>query len=100
MAINTSRAFAHQSATVSNSAKSLTDLTFAAAQIERASRARINCDTQPIRYTYDGTTPTASVGQYLAVGATVDIVGSSNVANLKFIRATGSDGAVNVTLED
>lgn len=100
MAINNSRAIAHQSAAVSSTAKTLADLTFTAGQIDVASRARITCDTQPIRYTYDGTVPTASVGHYLPVGTTTEVVGGTNVANLKFIRASGTDGAVSVTLEE
>lgn len=100
MAINATKAIAHQSVAVSSTAKALTDLGFTQAQIDRSSRARITADTNPLRMTYDGTTPTASIGHYLPVGAGTEVVGDANIANLKFIRAGASDGAVSVTLEE
>ena len=100
MSLNTTEAIAHKTATVSNTALTLVGLTFTQAQVDRASRARITCDTQAIRYTYDGTVPTASIGHHLAVGAQTEVTGMANIARLQFIRAGGSDGTAAVTLEE
>jgi hypothetical protein len=100
MSLISTLAIAHQSAAVSNTAKTLLDLGFTADQIGRASRARITADTQPIRYCYDGTTPTASIGHYMAVGAQTEVMGIPNIARLAFFRAGGSDGNISITLEE
>lgn len=54
----------------------------------------VNPVTQDIRFTCDGTTPTASLGIRIAAGDTVVIYGESNVNNLKMIREDASDSSV------
>lgn len=51
--------------------------------------------TQSVRWRDDGTSPTASVGQPLAVGQELEY-DSANIASLKFIEQTAS-AAINVT---
>jgi hypothetical protein len=53
-------------------------------------------DTQPIRITLDGTTPTSTIGHYLSVGEKFTLKKSQAVA-LQFIRAGGADGAIQAT---
>jgi hypothetical protein len=54
-----------------------------------ASFVRLETTTQAVRYTLDGTTPTASVGFLIAVGVPTDIyVGSGST--LKVIQAAAS----------
>lgn len=100
MSISTTYAYQFANDTVSSTALTLLDIGFTQAEIDRASRARITCATQPVRYRYDGGVPTASVGHYMAVNAETLIIGNPNIAALQFIRATGSDGEVAITLEE
>ena len=64
---------------------------------KRAVRAFVTVETQSIRFRFDGTDPTSSVGHLLASGDFATIDGEQNVANLKFIRSGGSDGTAMVT---
>lgn len=97
--ISTTKASAHASATIGNTAVPIEDASlFTALQLSTAERARITCLTQPIAFRYDGGTVTAN-GHYMAVGAEVEIIGNVNIKNLQFIRASGSDGRVTITLE-
>jgi ABC-type amino acid transport substrate-binding protein len=50
--------------------------------------AVITAETQAVRYRDDGTDPTASVGQPLAVGVILEYSGS--LSKVKFIAQTGS----------
>jgi hypothetical protein len=104
MAISTTLARSFKNGTISSTAVAMADIGgaaagFSAADLAVADRVRITCTTQPINYRYDGGVPTASVGHNLAVGAQAIIEGNQNINNLQFIRATGSDGAVSITLE-
>lgn len=103
MALSTTIARSHKGGTISSTAVAMADIGgvgsgFAAADLAVADRVRITCATQPIAYRYDGGVPTAS-SHYLAVGSSVIIEGNQNINNLQFIRATGTDGAVAITLE-
>jgi len=100
MAIHTTTAFAFGSGSVSTTALALADLTGLSDElVAQADRARITVATNPVRYRYDGGAPTATIGHYLAANEETEIVGRQNIANLRFIRAGGSDGVVSVTLE-
>lgn len=55
--------------------------------------------TNNVRYTYDGTSPTASVGHRGAAGTNFEVYGSGNMSRLRFIREGGADSAVSCTLE-
>jgi hypothetical protein len=84
--------------TVSNAALDLvTGLNFSQTDVNAADAAHITVTGNDLRYTYDGTTPTATIGHPLPVGSDILIRGQSLIANLKFIRQ-GSDGVVNITL--
>ena len=99
MAISTTTAVAYDDATVSNTALTMTAIGFSAANIDKADKAVISADAQPVRFRYDGGVPTAAVGLYLAVGDKWVVEGNQNIRNLQFIRATGTDGFVAITLE-
>jgi hypothetical protein len=99
MAMSTTTAYAYDDATVSNTALTMAVIGFSAANIDKADRAVISADTQPVRLRYDGGVPTASVGHLLAVGDKWGIEGNQNIRNLQVIRATGTDGFVAITLE-
>jgi hypothetical protein len=99
MAISTTAAYAYNSATVSSTAQTLTDVGFSAAEIERADVAYITVDTQALRYRYDSGAPTAADGHLLDAGDKWLLVGNQNIRNLQLIRAGSSDGFVAITLE-
>ncbi len=87
---------------VSSTAVLIADVTgLSAENIALADRAVITAITQPLRYTYDGTVPTIVNGHQLNITADKPTVikGKISVGNLKFIRQTGTDGVVLITLE-
>lgn len=103
-AINTTVARSFKTGTISNTAVAMADIGgagvgFSGADLTVADRVRITCTGNAVRYRYDGSAPTASVGHNIAVDGQVIIDGNQNINNLQFIRATGSDGAVSITLE-
>lgn len=57
--------------------------------------ALIQCETNPVRWTDDGTAPTASVGNLLSVGGVLKYNGT--LANIRFIRQGGSNGTLSVS---
>lgn len=63
-----------------------------------ANRAVITNGANAIRITFDGTTPTASVGILLAANEQYIVEGESNVARLQLIRVA-SDSGVSISLE-
>lgn len=64
---------------------------------KRAVAALVSAETQPMRFTVDGTTPTTTVGHLLAAGDYFVVRGEQNVSRFKAIRTTGSSGALQVT---
>jgi hypothetical protein len=59
----------------------------------------ITSHSQASVVTWDGTTPTATVGRAIAAAGTLEIVGNANVQAIQLIRAGGSDATVSITLE-
>lgn len=70
---------------------------FTADQILRATAVHLSCTGADIRYTYDGTTPTASIGHPLAAGAETLLRGNSLVRQLQIIQQA-SGAVVNAVL--
>ena len=94
------RAIATKDATISTVALTMIAIGFSAAQLSSAKRALITVDAQTVRFTYDGSTPTATYGH--AVPSTISslyIEGTWNIQHLQFIRGTATDGEVTITLE-
>ena len=63
---------------------------------KRAVRAFVTVETNPVRFWYDGSTPTSTVGHHLNSGDSVTIDGEGNVTNFKVIRS--SEAAADATL--
>jgi hypothetical protein len=61
-----------------------------------ADKCLVTTESQPLRYTTNGTTPTASVGHLAAAGSELVFNGRPDLASLRFIR-TGTDATVQVT---
>lgn len=95
-------AYAHEQVTVSSTATSLTAGKVNASTINRAQLAimTINCASGTscvLRFTIDGTTPTASLGLRALYGDTITISANSNIAGFKGIRETSTDVVLDVT---
>lgn len=55
-------------------------------------------ETAEIRYTLDGTTPTAAIGHLVPVGATLQLTEQAEVRGFKAIRTGGVSGVIPVTV--
>lgn len=71
------------------------DLSFV--EVKRMEEAFVTVETNPIRYTLDGTTPTAAVGHLLQPGDSLVISGVTALTTARFIRQGAADGAISVT---
>ena len=64
-----------------------------------ACRGVFTVETAQIRYRYDGTAPSSTVGHILNAGDVLELEGIINLQNLLFIRTTGSSATVQATYE-
>jgi hypothetical protein len=90
--------FNYEKLTVSNTAIGLTSSAYTSGD-KTAQIAFITIETNDVRYTYDGTTPTTSIGHYALAGSAITLFGTHDIQNFRVIRATGSDAAISVTYE-
>ena len=86
-------------ATVTTAVAITTFTGYSATTIKTASRARMTARTTGAMYTYNGTTPSATVGHLLAVNTTVVVEGAANIAALQFIQESGGNAVITITLE-
>lgn len=88
-----------KSATISNAAKAIShaDFSWATGDLDKCSAAWIS-STQGVRYTFDGTDPTTTLGHPIAADGTVYIPDARLIRSIKFIRTGGSDAVVTVSL--
>ena len=88
-----------QNLAVSSTAVALTlpaYFTFTGGRVNHG-RVTIQCRTAPVLFTLNGTAPTAadeSTGTKLKVGSQLILTTLKEMRSIKFIRATGTDGAV------
>lgn len=99
MAVRAPRAFALAQGTVSSTALDLDAFGFTAAEVAAADKAVISVINNPIMITWDGTTPTVTLGRIVSANDTVTVEGRVSVKRLKMVRQTGSDAEVTVHLE-
>lgn len=94
--------YAFETITVADTAIGFTSSTY---RTEKATtgtahlKAHVTATGAAMRYRYDGTSPTSSVGHILSHGDTLDIVGTVNLANFKAIRSGANSGTLHVTYE-
>jgi len=88
-----------KSATISNAAKAIdhADFAWGNADLGTANAAWIS-STQAVRYTFDGTDPTTTLGHPIGADGTVYIPDARLIRDLKFIRTGGSDAVLTVSL--
>ena len=94
--------FAFEQLTISTSVVPLTSTKYTAGQTDQGSRrlarmAYVTVDSNPIRYTMDGTTPSASIGHAVAAAGGFWLEGESTIRNFKAIRSGASDAVINVS---
>ena len=75
-----------------NSVDSITELTVPA----NATGAEIQADTNPIRYTMDGTAPTQTSGMVLAVAHQPKCFNIEDILTIQYTRGAGADGNLNI----
>jgi hypothetical protein len=61
-----------------------------------AEEALVTVETNSIRWTVDGTTPSTTVGHLAAAGDVIDLEGFDAIRKFQFTRAS-ADGAIHVT---
>lgn len=93
------RALNFESVTVTDTAQSLTASVTTGGVVLRGQRAFISAETAQMRFRYDGTAPTSTVGHILESGQTVEIVGYDDILNFRIIRTGATSGTIRVTLE-
>lgn len=101
MGINAPLAYEVKSNTISNTAEGIShaDWSWSSGYVAQAEQAVISCHTNGIVFTYDGTTPTSTLGILLAAGERYTVKGNANILNISMIRSGGSDALVCVQLE-
>lgn len=88
-----------KTATISSTAKAISDFGFSSAELLSAKAAVITSHSFMTVFTLDGSTPTATHGHVIKTNdMPLCVYGAPNVNNLKFIRKEGSDSIVTVTL--
>lgn len=90
--------FDFETLTVGNTAITLTASKYRPVG-EQADSAFITLEGGDIRYRYDGTSPTSSVGHLLSSGGYLILVGQNQMEKFKAIRVGGTDGTFSVTYE-
>lgn len=92
-------AMGHEAVTVAATAIGFTSATITPATGRPAQRAFVTAETAQMRYTYDGTTPTSTVGHILDISDVLVIDGIVNVQNFRAIRTTASSGTIMATFD-
>lgn len=96
--ISTTYAYAFNDDSVGATARTMLNFGFTDAELEKADFCYISVDGANVRFRYDGTAPTTSVGHYLANGERWVMYGQQNIAALQFIAISGT-AYVAITLE-
>ena len=83
-------AFAYEDITVAATAIGCTTATIAPSTHGSAHRAFLTVETDQVRWTCDGTTPTASKGHLAEAGDYIEIEGIANIAAFRAIKVTNN----------
>ncbi len=61
--------------------------------------AHITCESNPVRFWLDGSTPSATVGHRLEAGGVLDLDSAHQLANVRFF-AVGADATLRVSFAE
>lgn len=94
-------AMGHETVTVDNTGggKGFTASVITPTSGRPAQRAFLTLETASIRFTYDGTAPTTTVGHLMNAGDVLVIEGIANVSAFRAIRTGSTSGALVCTYE-
>jgi len=92
-------AYDFETITVSTTAVGLTGAKVQPSDAAPAKAAYMTVAGADIRYRYDGTDPTASVGHLLKDGNAIRLAGVNNLRNFNAIRDAAVDATLTVTFE-
>lgn len=92
--------FNFEQLTVTTGVQVLTPSKYAATSgFESAASAFLTLNGGDIRYTYDGTTPTSSVGHILRDGGMLTLLGQNQMGAFKCIQTGSSSSEISITYE-
>ena len=91
--------YAFENVEVADAAKALTASTYAITDAIAHVRAFITVDTGQLRYRYDGSDATATVGHLAQYGDSIIIEGTVNIQNFRAIRTGDRSASLSVTYE-
>ncbi len=89
--------FNFEQITVSNSAIGFTLAKYTDTDGKKAKKVFVTIEDAQIRYTFDSTTPTSSIGHIANPMDAIILIGTQNIENFKAIRKSGSDSKISVT---
>lgn len=91
----------NETITVDNTAggKSLTATVTSGGATRRGQRALLTLETAEIRFTYDGTAPTTTVGHVMSPGDRIELIGYASINAFRAIRTGATSGTLQATLE-
>ena len=100
MAIQAPFAYQTKAATIGAAAVAISAAgwSWTAGYLAAADQATITAWSNGVSITWDGTTPTATLGMAIASGATVTVTGNRNIQAIQLIRSGGGDATASVTL--
>jgi len=98
--VGTYFAFNFEQLTVTSAVKTLTAAEYQSGN-KKAQIAFITVEDYDIRYTYDGSTPSGTVGHLAAAGTAITLFGTHDIENFKCYLdgAAGADSTISVTYE-
>lgn len=82
--------------TVAGTAVGITAAILSPSGQQQIAKCRLRLETAQIRYRWDGTNPTASVGTILEVGDVLQIDGFDVASSIRFIRTGATSGVLDV----
>lgn len=93
--------FAHESVTIADTAggTALTSATYNPDGEPGAVRAVLTLEAAQIRWTYDGTAPTTTVGHLMETGEKIALDGAETIRQFRAIRTGATSGVLHVTYE-
>lgn len=92
--------FAFEQLTVADSVKILTASKYMPSTTSGGAQAALlTNDGADIRYTYDGTTPTTTVGHLLPDGGSLTLTGQNQMASFQAIRTGSVSSIITITYE-
>jgi hypothetical protein len=101
MAVQAKRAYRTKAATISSAAVAISAAgwSWTAGDLAAADAAVVSAIGNGVSLTWDGTTPTSTLGMPVPAGSTVTVEGNGNVQALQLIRSGSGDATVSITLE-